>query len=281
MSRERALVVVTALATLHGVVAPASIPAKDIEALNTRLMELAKEGGCKDTHCSFATTQGGKANGWFATAIGASTKAYGNYSFATGKSTEAVGWFATAMGDSTKATGDYSTALGHHVKASGFAQVALGMYNEAGADGVLRVGVGDDHNSRHDALRVYGDGTLYLAKKGGAAPMLDVQGEIEALKKALLGSTANPPPSGAVTTNAEADASAGFAALKQELEQTKQALAALTAQHEALAQQVAKLARAAPYARTYASAGGPGSTGSSARPGSSVAGSSFGKWLGG
>ena len=50
---------------------------------------------------------------------------------------------------------------------------------------------------------------------------------------------------------------------------------------EALAQQVAKLARAATYARTYASAGGPGSTGSSARPGSSVAGSSFGKWLGG
>jgi hypothetical protein len=74
------------------------------------------------------------------TAMGASTKASGEYSTAMGKRTTASGYCSTAIGNQTTASGNFSTAMGAYTTANGEYSTAMGYKTEANGDSSTAMG---------------------------------------------------------------------------------------------------------------------------------------------
>ena len=99
-------------------------------------------------------------------AEGTQTKAEGDFSHAEGNSTEALALYSHTEGEHTKATARGSHAGGYFTVANQPYQTVVGKYNNAaGSSSVLfEVGNGKDANNRSNALTVYEDGSVHVAK---------------------------------------------------------------------------------------------------------------------
>lgn len=150
---------------------------------------------------SIALGNNSKSSNSYTIALGFSPAALAVYSTAIGTYSIAQGSYSTSIGSSvssapTKAFGSYSTALGTGVIAQSFGEVVVGMYNDTASvynasvwdaeddmgnatDRAFVVGVGQNNNSRRNALVVMKRGDVYVGIEGSDAD-LTVYGQIQA-----------------------------------------------------------------------------------------------------
>ena len=112
-----------------------------------------------------------EASGDNSTAMGENSTASGYGSTAMGYFSEASGERSTAMGYYTEANGVFSTAMGNYSIAGSLSSVAVGQYNDniggstdtwSGADPLFVIGNGTGPSSRHNAMLVRKDGSVFF-----------------------------------------------------------------------------------------------------------------------
>lgn len=128
-------------------------------------------------------------------AIGSSANAYDNYCTVVGSSASSVGSHSVVIGDSAHAdsVGSWSVAVGSNARAYGKNSVALGYLSCATNDKPLDICCGKSaNNSPLRVIQSDANGKISLLKGDGTIERMVIQDEIEALKNAGGGGSANP-----------------------------------------------------------------------------------------
>ena len=116
---------------------------------------------------SHAEGQNTTASGYSSHSEGSSTTASGSYSHAEGNTTTASGYSSHSEGQNTTASGYCSHAEGEYTTASGRCSHAEGTYNYDDDSFIHMTGVGEDDDSRLNALSITDRGKVYVKDVGG------------------------------------------------------------------------------------------------------------------
>ena len=126
----------------------------------TALGAYTKASGDASVAMGYGTT----ASGIKSTAMGKETLASGSFSTAMGRGTNASGASSVASGRLSKAEGEMSTAMGHHTTAQSYAEVVLGQFNRL-SDSTYADSPSRKAWSEHDAVLRVGIGTSWDARR--------------------------------------------------------------------------------------------------------------------